>query len=303
MISWIIFAFSGPICWAIATHMDKYLVERYFKYGDVTVLMIFTALIGLLLLPFIFFYHPEVFALDIKSILVIALSGILYMTAMVFYLRALQSEEASAVVPFFQTVPLFGFVLAYVVLGEILSRSQLIGGALILSGAVILSLKFGRKKTKIKKRLVLLMVICSFLLAISSIIFKFFAIRDEFWITTFWMYAGEALFGFILLAIPSYFKQFSKMLRLNTGAVLAINGVDEIINLAGGIGVNFAVLLAPISLVQAISSTSILFVFLFGILLTIFFPKLGKEDLSARNLIQKGTSAIFIILGVIIISR
>ena len=58
------------------------------------------------------------------SIALIVLSGVLYMGAMLFYLRALQSDEASVVAPFFQTVPLFGYVLAYFVLGERLSSRR-----------------------------------------------------------------------------------------------------------------------------------------------------------------------------------
>ena len=46
------------------------------------------------------------------------LSGILYMGAMLLYLQSLQGEEASVVAPFFQAGPLFGYVLAYLVLGE-----------------------------------------------------------------------------------------------------------------------------------------------------------------------------------------
>ena len=57
----------------------------------------------------------------VGSVALIMLSGILYMAAMLFYLRALQSEEASVVAPFFQAGPLFGYVLAYLVLGETLS--------------------------------------------------------------------------------------------------------------------------------------------------------------------------------------
>lgn len=301
--TWLIFAFSGPILWAASTHIDKYLVERYFKYSRVAVLMIFTALIGLLLLPFILIYHPEVFNLDWRSVTVIIFSGVLYMSAMIFYLQALQSEEASVVAPFFQAAPLFGFALAYLVLGEVLSRTQMLGGLLILAGTVFLSLRFNSQKAKIKTRLVVLMLTCAFLLALSSVIFKFFAVQDEFWVTTFWTYAGEALFGFGLLAIPSYFKQFFSMLRSNTGAVLAVNGANELINLGGGIGTRFALLLAPLSLVQAIGSTTTLFVFLFGILLSLFFPMLGREDLSAKNLIQKGISAVLIVLGVLIINQ
>jgi len=30
-VSRLFFAFSGPVPWAISTHLDKYLVERYFK--------------------------------------------------------------------------------------------------------------------------------------------------------------------------------------------------------------------------------------------------------------------------------
>ena len=39
---------------------------------------------------------------------------------MLLYLQALQTEEASVVAPYFQASPLFGFGLAYLVLGETL---------------------------------------------------------------------------------------------------------------------------------------------------------------------------------------
>jgi hypothetical protein len=53
--NWLFYAFSGPLMWAASTHIDKYLVERYFKHSTVTVLLVFTALIGLAMLTFIFF--------------------------------------------------------------------------------------------------------------------------------------------------------------------------------------------------------------------------------------------------------
>jgi drug/metabolite transporter (DMT)-like permease len=92
--NWLILAVSGPILWALSTHFDKSLVERYFKHGSVAVLMVFTAIIGALALPFIWLFRPGVVALDIQSMAVIAISGILYMGAIYFYLQALQTEEA-----------------------------------------------------------------------------------------------------------------------------------------------------------------------------------------------------------------
>jgi fucose permease len=60
-------------------------------------------------------------------------------------------------------------------------------------------------------------------------------------------------------------------------------------------------LLAPVGLVAAISATSTFFVFLFGILLSLLFPRLGREDLSARNLSQKAAGGLLIMAGVILI--
>lgn len=300
--SWLLFAFSGPLLWAISVHFDKYLVEQYFKDSHVAVLLIFTALAGLLLLPFIWAYEPGVTDLPTKSVLLMALSGILYMTALFFYLRALQVEEASVVVPFSQASPLFGYVLGYVFLGEILSPAQLLGGVLIMTGASLVALKIGSRAREFRGRVVMLMLACAFSIALSSLIFKIFAIHEDFWPTTFWMLVGQAIFGAGLLAIAPYRRQFFKMLRSNTGALLAINGANELINLGGSLGNRYALLLAPLSLVQAIGGTTSILVYALGAALSLFFPSIGREDLSRANLVQKGLSAVLVGLGVILVS-
>ncbi len=297
---WLLFAFSGPIFWALSTHIDKYLVERFFKNSDTAVLMVFTALIGLVMLPFIWWFEPSVLSLPWKSILVMAASGMLYMGAMLFYLRAIQSEEASVVAPLFQASTIFTFILAFFLLHESLTWLQISGTALIIFGALILSLGQSSKRKSFKLHFVLLMLGATFVLALSSVIFKYFAIEDTFWGTTFWTYVGEALFGAGILAIPAYWKQFWKLFYKEPGAVIAINSTNELVNLGGILGVRFASLLAPIVLVSAISSTTSLFVFLFGVLITLFIPKLGREDLSRSNLIRKGVAALLVGAGVLL---
>jgi drug/metabolite transporter (DMT)-like permease len=306
--SWLFFAFSGPVLWAISVHFDKYLVDRFFKDSNVAVLLLFTAFIGLLLLPFIWFFVPSVMSPGPGAMALMTVSGILYMTGMLLYLRALQSEEASVVAPFFQTGPLFGYVLAYLVLGETLTAQQFAGGGLIIVGALLVSMRFRRSARggadgAFKAKLAGLMVTCGFIMAVSSLIFKIFAIRDEFWTTTFWMFVGEALFGVALLSIGTYRRQFVTLLHSNTTALLSINASNELINLGGGLGNRYALTLAPLSLVQAIGSTTTLFVFLFGIVLSLFWPRLGRETLSWRQLLPKGVAALFVAAGVALLTR
>src|SRR5258708_10516725 len=113
---WLMFAILGPLSWAISTHIDKYLVDKYFPDSDTAVLLVFTAAVAVLTLPVIWLFEPRVLSLPLPAIAVITASGILYMGAMLFYLRALQSEEASAVAPFFQLATIFTLLLAYVLL-------------------------------------------------------------------------------------------------------------------------------------------------------------------------------------------
>ncbi len=298
---WLLLAFLGPVCWAASTHIDNYLVNPYFHDSDTAVLMLFTALVGVALLPLIWWFDPGILKPAPTAILVMTASGILYMGAMLFYLRAIQSEEASVVAPLFQASTLFTFLLGYFFLHEKLGASQLLGGGLIVGGALGLSLQSGLEFRRFNTRLILLMLAATFVLALSTVLFKFFAVQDDFWTTTFWTFAGEGLFGAALLARPSYRRQFSALFRRNPGAVIGINAANELINLGAGLGVRYAALLAPVALVSAISSTTTLFVFVFGILLTLFFPRLGREDLSAANLIRKGVGALLIGAGVILI--
>jgi drug/metabolite transporter (DMT)-like permease len=301
--SWLLFAFSGPVLWAISVHLDKYIVDRFFKDSNVTVLVLFTAFIGLAMLPFIWVFEPSVINPGAGSIALMTLSGILYMTGMLFYLRALQTEEASVVAPFFQAGPLFGYVLAYLVLGETLSSRQMAGGLLIIAGALTISLRFGQSLRAFKVQLAALMLSCGFIMALSSLIFKIFALQVEFWTTVFWMFVGEAVFGAALLLIPRYRREFLALLRSNTVALLSVNASNELINLGGGLGNRFALTLAPLSLVQAVGSTTTLFVFAFGVVLSLCCPGLGRESLSGRELAQKGIAALLVAFGVALVTR
>src|SRR5215831_10692180 len=155
---WLVFAFIGPISWAASTHIDKYLVDKYFRDSDTAVLIVFTALIGLAALPVIWAFDPGVLSLSPLAIGVMTLSGVFYMGAMLFYLRAIQSEEASVVAPLFQLSVLFTLLLAFLSLRESMTLLQLAGIGLIILGVLTVSLHGRSFMRGLKARLVALMV-------------------------------------------------------------------------------------------------------------------------------------------------
>lgn len=295
---WLAFAFLGPLSWAVSTHIDKYLIDRYFPESDTAVLMVFTALMGVVALPVIWAFQPGIFAPSPRAIAVMTVSGVMYIGSMLFYLRAIQSEEASVVAPLFQATTIFTFVLGWAMLGETLTWRAGAGAVLIVMG--VLSLGSGFRMRRLKPRVVIGMLVCTFILALANVLFKFYAVQDDFWTTTFWTFVGEAIFGAGILAMPRYRRQFFDLVRRYPGPLLGLNSANELVNLGGGLAVRYASMLAPVALVAAVSSTTTLFVFALGTALSAFAPGLSREDLSSRELTRKGVAAVVVTAGVLL---
>jgi len=78
---------------------------------------------------------------------------------------------------------------------------------------------------------------------------------------------------------------------------LSLNGVNEIINITAKVSFNFASLLTPITLTWIVNSFQPLFVFGYGVILTLFFPHISKESLLKKHLAQKLISIAIMFAG------
>lgn len=303
--NWFLIALIPPAVWAATNHFDKYLLSKYFKGGGVGALMVFSSIIGVCLLPFIYWLHPEVIRTFNPRFLLISLNGFFYVLAVLPYFYALLKDETSVAAALFQMIPIFSYVLAFFVLGETLSINQLFGGLVIITGAVLITLDLtDRKKIRFKKEIFGLMALSCLLFAINFLFFKFFAIQYSFWVTSFWEYVGFAIFAsLLLLFVAPYRREFVNVLKKNSLAVLGINGVNEIINIVAKVSFNIASLMTPITLIWIVDGLQPFFIFLYGVLLTVFFPNISKEDISKRVLTQKILAILVMFVGVYLINR
>jgi drug/metabolite transporter (DMT)-like permease len=303
--NWFLIALLPPILWSITNHIDKYLLSKYLKGGAIGSVTIFSSAIAFLLLPILIVIRPTVLQQFNSSYLLISINGMLYLLATLPYFYALEKDDASLTVPLFQMIPVFSFLLGYLFLGETLNIPQIIGGLIIIISSIFISLNISDfKKMKMKWDIFGLMVLSSLLYSLNFLLFKYFAIETDFWITSFWEYIGFAVFGiFLLIFIKSYRKSFFNVLKTNKLKVFGINGANEIINIIAKVSFNCASILTPVTLVWIINGLQPLFVFIFGILLTIFFPKISKEDISKKTLIQRIIAIIIITIGTYLVNR
>lgn len=301
MSNWFLLALVAPILWSIVNHIDKYMLSKYLKNKGVGALLIFSALSSVIILPFIaYFFRSEIFNISNIDFLILLFIGFLSAGAFYFYLAGMEMEETTIVVPLFQLIPVFGYFLGYIILGESLNTPQILASLLIMSGIVILALEIDEEnKLKLKTRVLVLIAISSFLFALHDTLFKKVAIVESFWVSVFWQYFSLTIFGLlILVSIKKFRKEFFTMFSNNIGwKILSVNFTSEILYILGNLTNSFATLLAPIAIVLVVGNYQPLFVFGFGVLLTVFFPQFVSEKISRKHFFHKLISIIIIIIG------
>lgn len=298
--SWFFIALFGPFFWSLTNHLDKFLLSKHLNGIGKGALILYSTLFGLFVLPIILIINPNVLSITISNIIVLILAGIISALAIFFYLYALEIDEASVVVPFFQTIPIFGFILGYLLLNETITNLQILGSLVVLIGGVLLSIDTVRDSGfRLKKKVPILMLISSFLFALYEALFKLAAINVGFFTGSFWQYFGLFIFGLVLYcSVATYRKDFHDLLKKHTSGFFTLNILNESTTIVGNCFYNFAILLAPISLVMATASFQPLFVFVIGTIISFYVPTLIKEKISWKHLLQKSLAISLMLMGV-----
>jgi len=297
---WFFLALAAPILWSLTNHIDKYLLSKYLPERGAGILLVFSALSSAIVLPPIaWIYRGEIFNVSSGNLATLLFVGLASAVGLYLYLICLEREEASVVIPLFQLIPVFGYVLGYLVLKETLSVPQILSSLLVILGVVILSVDITKgKRLSLKGRALLLISASSFLYALYDTLFKLVALTENFWISIFWQAAALASLGGLMLVVNvSVRDTFFKICRDMGGKILSLNLVNEVIYTIGSLLHSFATLLAPIALVLVVSGLQPLFVFIGGIVLTLFLPAFSKEEIGVRFLAHRLISITIITVG------
>lgn len=302
---WFLPALLSPALWALTNHIDKYLISKYCTDKSIGMLVTYSGLVGIPISIIIFIFNKNVLSVDFQSIVAMLLTGSIYMCAIIAYFIALKKDDASTVAPLFQMTSIFSLISGYLIFNEQLTQNQIIGAFIILIASIGLSIEANEMKTfSFKKGIFLLMMGSSILLTVSSSIFKIYTRDDQFWENSFWVYIGYAIYVVLLILINNRLRnEFASNFKMNSPFIISINLFNELIALIGNLIFNFTLLIAPIGLVYFVSEgTQPFFVFMYGVILTKFFPKLSQENLQADHLIQKVLAIILMAVGVYLVS-
>ncbi len=162
--AWIFIAITSHFCWALVNVGDKYLISNRIKNPYVYFSwLVFGMSIMFFLIPFIQYYFPPFYLLKW-----IILGSIASFLGALLYFKSITIEEISRINMWWNMIPLFSFLIAWITLGEILTLNQGIAFIILMFGAILASIHI--QKTRVLfSRALLLMTLACFLFAVQAV--------------------------------------------------------------------------------------------------------------------------------------
>ncbi len=134
------------------------------------------------------------------------------------------------------------------------------------------------------------MTFSSLMLAFNSLIFKLVSNNNPFVVVSFWQNVGYFLvfLGFILF-VKNVRDTFISITQIYKAKAFSINIVNQSLNTFAILSYNYALTIAPMALVNIVLGIQPVFVLVIGVFLTVFLPKISKEDISRKNTHSEGS--------------
>ena len=292
---WVLFSVLSAFAYAIVNLVDKYVLTNWIKNPIIPILI--QGVVGLIagiVIYFIFGFSD----LSYINIFLAFMSGIFYILSAWFYFKAVKIEEISRIIPILYLAPLFILILASIFLGEFFAPIKYLGIIFLIIGAILISAK---KITNISfNKSFWLMILAAFLLSLNQIVTKYLLAFADYWTIFSW-----TRIGIIIALIPAFFFCYKDLLltvKEHGKKVIAVVSLNESLAIVGVILITIASSIGYITLVNAMSSFQPLFVLIFAVFLSIFYPKIIKEEIGKSTIMLKFTAIVLMIAGAVLVS-
>jgi drug/metabolite transporter (DMT)-like permease len=294
---WLLVVIISQFANAGSMFLDKLLIAK--KFPRPGVLTFVTALSGLVVLPLIFWdfnWQPT-----FKVLVLSLVAGICFTIALQFFYMALKTGEATHISPLVgAVVPIGSLILSYVLLAEKLSNQQYLGVAILVVGALLISMEKSRRHHGWHIGMVWA-VIAGLFFAGYYVLSRVIYLQDTFSTGFVWGRLGSVLAVLPLLLFPTIRQDLftssrrKKQQRASGFGWLAVNKL-----LAAGyfLGMNFAISLTSATLVNALAGLQYVMLFIIMLWSSRFSSRFEKEEFSRMEIITQVFALIIIVVGI-----
>lgn len=304
--NWLVLVAIATITDSLRIFIDNYSSDVYFKgKGSVSQKLVYgyffiiTAIIGTVIIGF----NP--FSIPIENLLFLLLGGALSSLSGITYFRALELDDSTNIGIFTQLAPVFYLILGWFFLGDTFSPIQLVAFVIILLAPFLIVFTTRKNSRKIRIRAAISAIIYVLIAVIGNIIF----IKAEeasslnFVQDLLILFFGKGITGVIVVYVnPKWHKRLKYVMKKSRKKVLRPLICNFIVSLFKEFSYRGALALAPAVAIASVTSDSAepIVIFFMGIILTLIWPKFGREKLDRKTVLVHLIATALVVVGIVL---
>lgn len=304
--NWLVVLAIAVVSDALRIFIDNYISDVYFKEkGAVSqkiVSGIVTPILGIIILIVTGFSFTEMPPIALALLL---MSGVLSSVAGIPYYKALEIDDSTNIGIFFQFSPILYLIIGWIIGDEQFSIIQLLACFIILAAPLLVVITAKKRSRKVR--------IKAALLAFISIIF--YVASGETFIQG--NVDGINIFSEIglvlitkglsdLLIIGSRRKlrrRLAKVVKSSRRKVLFPINISIVMRVIQEFSYRIGLIIAPSVAIASAASDAVepAVIFFMGLLLTILWPKFGREKLQKKTVLVHFIATVLVVIGIVIL--
>ena len=286
--------------------IDNYASDVYFKGNGAVSQKLFYGYAYLLLSSVILVFTGfNIFVTSWSVIAIVILSGILASVAGIPYYKALEIEDSTNLGIFIQLAPILYLVLGWIFLGETITPTQFIAFFVILAAPLLIILTTRKRSRKVKLRAVFYAFLFVLIAVISNLIFVKASTPDlNFASSIALLFIGKGIANLVIVYMrPKWRKRFRNVLKSSHRKVLRPLIINSCIGAIKDFAYRGALIAAPaVALASAASdSAEPIVIFFMGLVLTIIWPKFGREKLNRKTVLVHLIATVLVVAGIVLL--
>ena len=286
--------------------IDNYISDYYFK-GKMAVAQKYFYCFAFIIVGIIcaIIAGVDFAAVPFHVYLLFILSGACGVIAGIPYYRALELSDSTDFGIFIQLSPILYLILGWLFLGQTITPIQALAFIIILFAPFLVIATTKKRSRNVRLKAAFYAFLYILIVAIGAIIFVKENTEELNFITEIaFVFIGKGLGNIVIMAFaPKWRKRYHYITKTSHYRVyrplLATFAACILKDFAN----NMALILAPsVALVSAISDSSKpIFIFFMGIVLTLLWPKFGREKLNKKVILVHLIATILVVVGICLI--
>ena len=221
------------------------------------------------------------------------------------YYRALELDDSTNIGIFTQLSPVLYLIFGWFLLDQSFSPIQLLAFFIILSAPFLIVLTTRKRSRKIKIRAVFYAFLYVFIAVMGNVLFVKVSNSEQNFVTTIALVLlGTGIANLsIVLTMPKLRKRFKEVNKKSHHKVLRPLFVNGIVRVVQQFTYRGALIAAPTVAVASVASDSAepIVIFFMGLLLTLIWPKFGREKLERKTVLMHLIATVLVVVGIVLL--